>query len=172
MPLLRLLESGTIRRVLRGIYDYPRTSELLGQQMGPDMHQVAQALARKFAWRIHPDGTAAMNLLGLSTQVPSQYVFLSDGPTRSYCAGKTSLNFRHVGGKEIGFQLPESSIIVHAIRQLGREHIDLKTIERIRNWLPASKRAKVAKDTARATGWIYEIIRQICQEERAVKIYN
>ena len=52
MALLRLQEAGTIRRVLRGIYDYPRYSELLGQEMGPDIHQVAQALARKFAWRI------------------------------------------------------------------------------------------------------------------------
>ena len=70
MALTRHMEAGTIRRVIRGIYDYPRFSELLNQQLAPDIHQVAQALARKFGWRIQPDGTAAMNLIGISTQVP------------------------------------------------------------------------------------------------------
>jgi Family of unknown function (DUF6088) len=165
MALKRLVEAGTIRRVLRGIYDYPRYSELLGQQMGPDIHQVALALARKFAWRIQPDGTAAMNLLGLSKQVPSQYVFQSDGPDRSYIADKTKIIFKNAALKEIGFKHDESGIIVHALKALGEEHIDESVIARIRDWLPVNKRSKVLKDTARVTGWVYAAIKRICREE-------
>lgn len=165
MALKRLVEAGTIRRVLRGIYDYPRYSELLGQQMGPDIHQVAQALARKFAWRIQPDGTAAMNLLGLSTQVPSQYVFQSDGPDRSYTADKTKIIFKNAALKEIGFKHDESGIIVHALKALGEEHIDESVIAKIRDWLPTNKRSKVLKDTERVTGWVYAAIKRICRED-------
>ncbi len=43
MALMRLTDRGTIRRVIRGIYDYPRHSDLLKKQMGPDLHQVARA---------------------------------------------------------------------------------------------------------------------------------
>jgi Family of unknown function (DUF6088) len=54
--LHRLAAKGQVRRVIRGIYDYPRYSELLKQQLSPDIDQVARALARKFRWRIQPSG--------------------------------------------------------------------------------------------------------------------
>jgi hypothetical protein len=83
--LSTLARAGTIRRVCHGVYDYPRFSELLGQALSPDVEQVAQALARKFNWRIQPSGDAALNLLGLSTQVPARWVYLSDGPGHGHC---------------------------------------------------------------------------------------
>ena len=76
--LHRLAQKGQVRRVIRGIYDYPRFSEFLGQQLGPDIDQVARAFARKFRWRIQPSGAVALNLLGLSTQVPARAIYLSD----------------------------------------------------------------------------------------------
>ena len=124
------------------------------------------ALARKFGWRIQPDGTSAMNLIGLSTQVPSQFVFASDGPDRKYKVGKTSLEFRHAALKEIGFRFPESGIIVHALKVLGPDRISTETIEQIRSWLPEDKRSKVRKDTDRVTGWVFDAIQKICDESQ------
>ena len=169
MALNRLLQAGTIRRVMRGIYDYPRYSDLLKHDMPPDIHQVASALARKFGWRIQPDGTAAMNLIGISTQVPSQYVFTSDGPDRNYKIGKTKLIFKNAALKEIGFKQVESGIIVHALKALGEDRVNAQAIQRIRKWLPENKHGKVLKDTERVTAWVYAVIRQICQggEHRA-----
>jgi hypothetical protein len=66
-----LTRAGTIRRVCHGAYDYPRHSQLLGE-LSPDIDQVAQALARKFNWRIQALGETALNLLRLSTQVPGK----------------------------------------------------------------------------------------------------
>ena len=57
--LSTLARTGTIRRVCHGVYDYPRFSELLGQALSPEVDQVAQALARKFNWRIQPSGDTA-----------------------------------------------------------------------------------------------------------------
>ena len=68
--LSRLEIKGTIRRVLRGVYDYPRISTLLNEPMGPDLDELASALARKSSWRIQPSENTALNQLGLSTQVP------------------------------------------------------------------------------------------------------
>lgn len=85
--LHRMEKEGVIRRVIRGVYDYPRYSELLKKTVAPDIDQIANALARKFGWRIQPDGATAQNLLGLSTQVPARSVYLSDGPDRSYTVG-------------------------------------------------------------------------------------
>jgi len=69
MALSGLAKKGVIRRVIRGIYDYPRYSELLKQEMAPDIHKVAQALARKFGWRIQPGSAAAANIVGQSTRL-------------------------------------------------------------------------------------------------------
>jgi hypothetical protein len=164
MALIRLTSKSTIRRVIRGIYDYPRYSELLEKEMEPDIHQVARALARKFGWRIQAGGAAAMNLIGLSTQVPSQYVYQSDGPKRSYEIGNTSLNFRHAALKESGFRHDESGLTVAALKTLGEANITDDTIDQVRQWLPDAKRAQVRKDTERVTGWVHDAIKKICHE--------
>jgi hypothetical protein len=159
--LHRLTQRGEVRRVVRGIYDYPRFSKLLGQQLSPDVDQVARAIARKFRWRIQPSGATAANLLGLSTQVPARAVYLSDGPDRSYKIGNTTLAFEHTALKEAGFKLKESGLIVQALKSLGSERITPEVISTIRTWLPESLRAKVLADTRTATGWVYTAIQQI-----------
>lgn len=166
MALKRLADARTIRRVIRGVYDYPRYSELLKQTLAPDIHQVAQALARKFGWRIQPDGMSALNLLGLSTQVPSQFVFQSDGPNRTYKVGKSTLLFKRIALKEIAFRHAESGIVIQALKALGEDRIDPKVIKRIREWLPESQRPKVLKDTERVTAWIYQAVREICKDSK------
>ncbi len=163
--LQRLLRKGTIRRVIRGIYDYPQFSDLLDQQLSPDLDQVAQALARKFGWRIQPSGAAAQNLIGLSTQVPGGIVYLSDGPDRSYGVGKTLLVFEHTALKEAGFKYRESALIVQALKALRADRITPAVIEKIRAWLDPSLHKKVLIDTKTATGWVYKAIQQICREE-------
>jgi hypothetical protein len=133
--------------------------------LSPDIDQVARALARKFRWRIQPSGATALNLLGLSTQVPARAVYLSDGPTRGYKIGSTSLVFEHTALKEAGFKLRESGLIVQALRSLGQDRITPEIISKIRAWLPASLRPKILVDTKTATTWAYAVIQQIVQEE-------
>lgn len=163
--LSTLARAGTIRRVCHGVYDYPRYSELLGQALSPDVDQVAQALARKFNWRIQPSGDAALNLLGLSTQVPARWEYLSDGPGREYALGNLTLVFRKSALKDAGFKLRESGLLVQALKALGRERVDAAVIARLRAWLPAKQRAAVLADARAATGWVYQFIKKVCAEE-------
>jgi hypothetical protein len=163
--LHRLERKAEVRRVIRGIYDHPRFSKVLGQKLSPDIDQVARAIARKFRWRIQPSGATALNLLGLSTQVPARAVYLSDGPERSYKIGNTTLVFEHRALKEAGFKLKESGLIVQALKSLGPEQITSEVISKIRAWLPQSLRPKVLADTHTATGWVYAAIQQIAQRD-------
>jgi hypothetical protein len=162
LALHRLLLDGAVRRVIRGIYVFPRFSAILDHELSPNVDQVAHALARKFGWRIQPSGPAAQNLLGLSTQVPARAVYLSDGPGRSYQIGNTSLVFEHTALKEAGFKRAESGLIVQALKSLGQEPITPEVIARIRNWLDPKLRDKILADTRTATGWVYAAIKQIC----------
>ena len=44
--------------------------------------ELARAIARDQNWTIGPKGDAALNILGLSTQVPAIYSYITDGPYR------------------------------------------------------------------------------------------
>lgn len=163
--LSSLTRAGVIRRVCHGVYDYPRQSELLGQALSPDVDQVAQALARKFNWRIQPSGEAALNLLGLSTQVPGRWVYLSDGPSREYALGEDGrqvLAFRKSSLKETGFKIRESGLMVHALKALGKERVDAAVIDTLRRQVDPKLCPRILDDTRAVAGWILQIIKQVC----------
>jgi len=164
VALHRLLTKETIRRVIRGIYDYPPYSKRLSRTLSPDVDQVARALARKFGWDIQATGMAALNALGLSTQIQGQYAYLSDGPSRTYAIDKRELIFKHALRKESGFRHHESALLVQGLKTLGPNRITAETIAKLRSWLPEELKPKVLKDTGVVTGWIRERILEICRE--------
>lgn len=159
-----LTKCGKIRRVCHGIYDYPQYSNLLEQYLSPDFDQVAQAMARKFNWRIQPSGDAALNLLGLSTQIPGRIIYLSDGPTRQYLIGNYALEFKKSVLKDAGFKHKESGLIVQALKALGKKQATEIPIEDIRKNLDLSKGKQILKDTRSVTSWIYDYIKKIYME--------
>ena len=165
IALHRLMEKGTIRRVLRGIYDLPKHGTFLKEPLSPDLDAVANALARKFGWRIQVTGASALNLLGLSTQVPGRVVYASDGPDRIFTVGKNTIEFRNTPLKEAGFKLRESSLLVQGLKSLGTEQITPDVTATIHRWLAPHLRKRVLRDTQAVTGWVQAAIAQICREE-------
>lgn len=163
--LSELVKQGKIRRVARGMYDYPAYSELLQQTLSPDIDQVARAYARKNNWRIEISGNAALNLLGLSTQVPASYIYLSDGPSRQYDILGQTLQFKKSNLKNIGFKYRESTLLVQAIKALGKEQVSQDIIKKMRAQVPEEKRDKIIKDTRSATDWVHAIIQHICRKD-------
>ncbi len=159
-----LTKIGKIRRINRGLYDYPKYSEFLKQELSPDIDQVARAFARKFNWRIEISGDSALNLLGLSTQIVGKHIYLSDGENRSYNIIGTTLEFKKTVLKNIGFKHKESSLIVQALKALGKNHITSKVTDKIRTQIEPKMYNKILKDTQSSTIWIYETIKQICRE--------
>jgi hypothetical protein len=150
---------------MRGIYEYPRESKVLRGPVSPSIDKVADALARKFSWRIQPDGATAQNLLGLSTQVPARVVYLSDGPDRSYTVGKTKLTFEHTALKEAAFRLAESRLIVQALKAFGEGRITPKIISQIRKQFDPTLRQRILLDTKTATGWVYAAIQEMAKKD-------
>jgi hypothetical protein len=137
---------------------------LLEQNLSTDVDQVVQALARKFNWRILPTGDAALNLLGLSTQVPGRFIYLSDGPNRRYRLGNQTLDFKKTALKDVGFKYGESGLIVQVIKALGKNQMSNTEIEKIRKQLDLVKGKQIIKDTKSVTAWIHEYIKRIYLE--------
>ena len=162
--LYRLKDKKIIRPLMRGIYDYPHFSEFLQEELAPDMEMVARAIARKFRWNILISGNTALNYLGLSTQIQMRLIYFSDGPNRQYKIAGRTLEFKHISFKEARFSNTKSEIVVQALRELGMEHITTEVINKIRDFIPASDRNKILKDTQFTTDWIHDKIKMICAE--------
>ncbi len=118
--LSRLSSEGAIRRIVHGVYDRPSFSGLLLEHAAPDINQAAKAIARNFGWTIVPCGDTALNLLGLSTQVPSVWQYVSDGPYREYTIGNRVLKFKHGANKDVSGLSDKFALIVQALRHWGR----------------------------------------------------
>ena len=163
--LSTLAKKKKIRRIARGIYDYPQYSDFLQKELSPNIEEVAKAFARKFNWRIAISGESALNLLGLSTQVVAKYIYLSDGANRTYDIQGTTLEFKKSSLKNIGFEYDESKLIVQALKALGKEHITPEVIETTRKQIDPKMYTKILNDTQTTTIWIYDAIKQICRED-------
>ncbi len=91
--LWRFQKNAFIRKVGRGLYDYPRIHSKLGV-MPPDIGQVANAIARRDNIKIIPSGAYAANLLGLIDMVTAKVVYLSDGASFKLKVGYLDVNFK------------------------------------------------------------------------------
>ncbi|MBF0387606.1 MAG: hypothetical protein HQL20_07095 [Candidatus Omnitrophica bacterium] len=160
--LVRLLKEGKIRRLFRGLYDYPKFSEFLNEQVSPDLSQVAQALARKFGWRIRPSGDAALSYLGLSTQVAGKVLYFSDGPDREYFIGKQPLIFQKTLLKHASLKYPESSLVVEALDALTQDRFTPQIARKIRSRFNEAVLKRILLDARCVKGWIHDCIRVIC----------
>ena len=165
VTLARLAKDGVIRRIGRGLYDYPRQSKILDQAASPDVDQAAQAIARKHRWTIAPDGAMAANMLGLSQQVPAKVTYLSDGPTRQFTVGRGTISFRHANPKDMKMTHYSSRLLAQALRFVGKENVDSTVIDRLRRIVPAEDRANFCKDARYSTDWILMVAQQVDMEQ-------
>lgn len=159
--IFSLRERGIIRPLLPGIFDYPAYSDLLQEQLAPDIDRVAQAIARKNQWHIQITGSAALNYLGLSTQVPGRYIYLTDAQSREYQIQNCILEFKRAPLKQSKFRSHQTEIITQALLSLGEEHVDGRTLSTIADFVSEKEKARILKDARYAPAWIGEILRKI-----------
>ena len=127
--LYRLIQDGILRRILNGVYEKPKYSKLLDEYVAADPEAVANALARSYHWTIAPCGNTALNLLGLSTQVTAVWSYISDGPYKTYEWNSTKLEFKHRTNKEITGLSYMTSLVIQALKTLGRSNITPEVIQ-------------------------------------------
>ena len=161
--LARLVDEGLIRRVLRGVYDKPEYNDFLEEYVAPSPDKVANALARNFGWSIVPCGDTALNLLGLSTQVPAAWVYVSDGTYKEYAYDNTTIQFKKTTNKEVSKLSYKTALTVQALKALGKDKIDDTVISRLSKLLTAEEKKTMLEEAKAATSWIYEYIKQICR---------
>jgi hypothetical protein len=164
--LSRLEKERFIRRIIRGVYEYPQYNAFLKEFVAPSPNRVAQAIARNYGWKIVPNGDTALNMLGLSTQVPTIWSYVSDGTYKKYTFDNIILQFKRTTNKEIANLSSKTALIVQSLKDLGKNKINGEIGNKISHLLTSDEKKIVLKETQHSTTWIYETLKDICKEEK------
>lgn len=158
--LSRLAREGVIRRLGRGLYDYPRLHPVFGPvPAAPD--EIAAALARKTGSRLQSAGGQAANALGLSTQVPARAVYLTDGRRRTVQVGGQTIELRHAEPRSLAGAGHTEGTVIQALRHLGPKQINVDVIEQVRQTLTAREKEALRREAVSAPGWLVPILQEI-----------
>ena len=165
MCLNRLKENEELISIMRGIFAKPRYSVLLKKNVPPYSDDIAKAIARNYGWTIIPCGDTALNILGLVTQVPAVWLYVSDGPYKKYNAYGVTLQFKHTDNKnEILEVTYKTALIIQALKALGKDGIEDRHIQHLSEKLSQEEKDAMLAESQRITAWVYEIIKRICTE--------
>ena len=165
LALMRHARAGGIRQLARGLYDYPRQDPQLGL-LSPSVEMIAKALQGRDAVRLQPSGAYAANQLGLSEQVPMKIVFLTDGASRRVQVGKLQVILKRTTPRNMVTAGRISGLVIQALRNQGRQHVDARTVALLRQRLSASDKNQLLKDIRHAPAWIADLVWRLATQER------
>ncbi len=160
--LERMTNEEKIIRVAKGIYCYPKIDHRLGLGViYPSIDEIARAVARRDKARIVPTGAQALNLLGLSEQVPINAVYLTDGSARKLkLYGERGITFQHTAPKNLAFSNELAMLVTFALREVGADDVTEEMIVSINTLMQQEPRDHVMKDIALMPEWIGKIVRR------------
>lgn len=160
LNLKNLCDRGQIRRLARGLYDYPREHPMLGKLL-PTPEEIGKALAEKDGSRLQPSGAYAANLLGLSEQVPAKIVFLTDATDRRITVGNQEIILKRTTPKNMATAGRISGLVIQALRFLGKDHVDETVVAKLDRRLSEDDRRQLLKDIRYAPAWIGAVFRRL-----------
>lgn len=166
LSLFRLEKQGVISRVAQGIYVRPKESSLIGKLM-PTAEEVAEAIARRDRIRTVPTGSYALNALGLSTQVPTKIVLLTDGSPRILRVGKRTINFKKTTPKNLLAKGKISRLVIQALKELGNGRQTEAEEKKIVELLRKETENDLRHDIALAPVWIQKIMKKALNDGKA-----
>jgi uncharacterized protein (DUF2267 family) len=155
--LERLVKKGEIERIATGIYLRPEIDPIVGK-VPPSIESIVKAIAKRDKARIVPTGITAMHQLGLSTQVPMTFVYLTDGSARNIQIDGRSIVLKRTSPKNVATVGKISTLVIQALRMIGKDNVSHQEVEKIRSLLKQEKKAHLEHDIRLAPAWIRAIM--------------
>ena len=155
--LSRLCKEGMITRLAAGTYLYPKVSKLIGT-VYPSVEDVVRQIAKREKSRIVPTGLYALNKIGLSTQVPMRFVFLTDGAARELKIAGVKVKFQKTIAKNLAFKGKITILVAFALKEIGKGNVHQHELQRINELLLHENKGTIIRDSKLAPNWIAEIL--------------
>jgi len=137
----RLTDDGKIIRVARGVYSYPKIDTELGLGIiYPTFDEIAACIANRDRTLIAPAGAYAVNKLGLSTQVPMNAVYITNGESRTIdIRNGRNIVLKHAAPKNFAFESSFAQLVAIALKEIGKDNLmpqQLATLKQVLNRQP------------------------------------
>ena len=145
MSLSRLVKEGKIERLAHGIYLHAKIHPAMGK-LQPSLDEITEAIAQKGHIRIRPSGAYALNKLGLSNQVPTRIIYITDGQVKQIRFGKGSIKFKPASPKKFGTLGKISSLLIQGLEEIGLKQITPIMKDKIENLLKKEDPKKLSLD--------------------------
>ena len=164
--LERLAKSKILLRLTRGFYYYPKIDKKFGTGvLYPSWDTVAKSIAKRDKARIVPTGVYALNRLGLSTQVPANFVYLTDGTPRRINTGKgKGILFIHTAPKNLAFQNELTMLIVFALKEIKQKNVTQEHLDRIKLLLQKVPKEQTVTDAKLMPAWVKSLIMNLYEK--------
>lgn len=156
--LERLTDKEEISRVARGIYAILQKDPVLGK-IHPSAEQIAEVIRKRDKARIIPTGILALNALGLSTQIPVNLVYLTDGSARTVSLGKRKIKFKKTSPKNLSAIGSISGMAIQALKEIGKDNVTDREVNIIIEQLKNEYPYRLEHDIRLAPEWIRIIMR-------------
>ena len=153
----RLAKVGRVKRLAHGIYYIPKKDPVLGE-LRPDADEVVKMLARREHIRVRPAGAYALHRLGLTTQVPTKRVYITDGNSRQFSLGKMQVRFKATSPKKLSTIGKISSLVIQAIEEIGIDQISPDLERKIQELLRKEDPRKLKHDLTLASAKVNDYI--------------
>ena len=164
--LWRLVKAGEIKRIKRGLFVKPERNAYVGEVL-PGAEEVAKFLARQSGSKVGISGADAARRFGFTTQVSSQSVFLTDGPSQKYRLGNEEVRLKHVAPRKVALAGSPAGEALRALWYLGSNEVTPRTFERIEGRLPKEEFSSLVKKREIMPGWMRSALSEY-QKERQV----
>ena len=158
--LSNLVKKDILIRLTQGIYLYPKIDKELGV-LYPSVDDVCRAIAKRDKARIEPTGVFALHSLGLSTQIPVNVVYLTDGIPRKIKYGNRTIKFKKTAPKNLAMKGKVSSLVITALKQIGKENVSQEVELQLTKALKKESVENVKHDAQLAPVWISKLIFQL-----------
>ena len=157
---------GKLSHIAHGIYVKPKKSSF--GMVPPPMEQIALAIAERDHVKIMPTGATAANIIGLSTQIPMTFSYLTTGSTRNINIGNRVLKFKRAAPRNFAYHGTSIALVVQALKEIGKDNVNSKEKSAIYNFLLNSDDKQFHnEDALLAPQWIQAMIRPMINSMEA-----
>lgn len=160
VALHRLVNKGQLTRLARGVYVKPQYSKLVGEVL-PTTENVAIAIAKRDKARIMPTGLYAIHVLGLSTQIPLNLVYLTDGSPRTITIGNRTIKFKKTTPRNLALKGEISMLVIQALKEIGKNNATKEELNKIKELLEKEDYKILKHNISLAPQWIAEIMAKV-----------
>lgn len=159
---------GCIVRLANGIYLRPKKTRF--GIVYPSVDEMVCAIAKRDKAKVQPCGATALNKLGLSTQVPTKYTYLTSGSSRTITIGGRIIEMKRSVPRNFAFKTVLASLLVQALKALGQDSVGEKELTVIRRLVRDEQRKELfVQDVELMPAWMRKIIVNIVKVDVDMK---